>query len=539
MPTASWLRQTDLPLDSQGRRYIDPPNLDQILDQFVNWRGNVNGGGHTLSNVVMGGGISIGADGLTMGGPLNMAGFPIQDAGAMDADSLTLRGTLDMGGNSILNAVIGAGSSIPWTNVTGKPANFQTPWGQDIDAAAFSLRNAGFILGSNVAAQLVGYNIYYDGAWKKQQDGPGVAIIKYPGGSASALYTSPTVTGATIPIPTAAMIFRDDGLIELARHTDAAGNSFRNAGYIVQKGDYGHSWNLDVSSGQWRHVANGYGNVVAGGMGDGYLRIYTTPSSGAAGAIASLSVTTMFGPNDVWFKNRLTFDNATGDRIRFWGGTNPGFNIGVESGALYQTIDSNCAFRWYQGIAADTVSAAMELTSSGVLRMRNANGERIRVYDAGGINHAIGIEANTMWFQAATNSQFRWYVGTAPDNGASAKVTFTATELLADYVIAVTGQNGHSWNAKWAGNWYYLGPGNAPASMMYCDTATGGLRWLIGPTGSPGQIVPFVTAMEIWNGGVAMKLVLLLNACPTSPSGQLSGTVWRDAAAGNVLKIVP
>lgn len=55
MPTASWLRQVDLPLDSQGRRYIDPPSLDQILDQFVNWRGDVNGGGHLLSNVVLAG----------------------------------------------------------------------------------------------------------------------------------------------------------------------------------------------------------------------------------------------------------------------------------------------------------------------------------------------------------------------------------------------------------------------------------------------------------------------------------------------------
>jgi hypothetical protein len=51
MPTPGWLRRQDLPLDAQGRSYIDPPNLDQMLDQYVNWRGNVNGGGYALSNV--------------------------------------------------------------------------------------------------------------------------------------------------------------------------------------------------------------------------------------------------------------------------------------------------------------------------------------------------------------------------------------------------------------------------------------------------------------------------------------------------------
>jgi hypothetical protein len=50
MPSAGWLRRVDLPVDAASRSYIDPPNLDQILDQFANWRANVNGGGFNLNN---------------------------------------------------------------------------------------------------------------------------------------------------------------------------------------------------------------------------------------------------------------------------------------------------------------------------------------------------------------------------------------------------------------------------------------------------------------------------------------------------------
>ena len=53
MPTPGWLRQVDLPVDGAGRRYIDTANLDQILDQFPNWRADVNAGGHNLYNAVL------------------------------------------------------------------------------------------------------------------------------------------------------------------------------------------------------------------------------------------------------------------------------------------------------------------------------------------------------------------------------------------------------------------------------------------------------------------------------------------------------
>src|SRR5262245_35599267 len=53
MPTPSWLRKEDLPVDASGRYYIDPPSLDQILDQHKNWRGDVTATGYRLIGVTL------------------------------------------------------------------------------------------------------------------------------------------------------------------------------------------------------------------------------------------------------------------------------------------------------------------------------------------------------------------------------------------------------------------------------------------------------------------------------------------------------
>lgn len=53
MPSAGWLRKEDLPVDGANRRYIDVANLDQLLDQHINWRGDVNAGSHRLLNAYM------------------------------------------------------------------------------------------------------------------------------------------------------------------------------------------------------------------------------------------------------------------------------------------------------------------------------------------------------------------------------------------------------------------------------------------------------------------------------------------------------
>src|SRR5262245_1783241 len=88
MPTAGWLRRVDLPVDAAGRSYIDPPNLDQILDQFLNWRGNVNGGGYLLSNVVLNSDVS-GVQ-TPWAQHVNAAGYQLQNLPSIRTQSSTL-----------------------------------------------------------------------------------------------------------------------------------------------------------------------------------------------------------------------------------------------------------------------------------------------------------------------------------------------------------------------------------------------------------------------------------------------------------------
>jgi hypothetical protein len=42
-----------LPVDGGGKRFVDGTSWDAVIDNFVTWKGNVNGGGSVLSNVVL------------------------------------------------------------------------------------------------------------------------------------------------------------------------------------------------------------------------------------------------------------------------------------------------------------------------------------------------------------------------------------------------------------------------------------------------------------------------------------------------------
>jgi hypothetical protein len=43
----------DMAVDANGKRYVTPTKWDQMMDNFINWKFSVNGGGNTLSNVVI------------------------------------------------------------------------------------------------------------------------------------------------------------------------------------------------------------------------------------------------------------------------------------------------------------------------------------------------------------------------------------------------------------------------------------------------------------------------------------------------------
>ena len=106
MPTAGWLRRQDLPVDGGGRNYIDPPSLDQILDQFANWRGDVNAGGHRLLNFnISPSSIEVGA-GLT--GNRSAWVDLIGDDTYTDYGMRMIRNPGPDGGSSIANRGLGA-----------------------------------------------------------------------------------------------------------------------------------------------------------------------------------------------------------------------------------------------------------------------------------------------------------------------------------------------------------------------------------------------------------------------------------------------
>ena len=186
------------------------------------------------------------------------------------------------------------------------------------------------------------------------------------------------------------------------------------------------------------------------------------------------------------------------------------------------------------------------VTVQNVLACANANGERIRVYDsagAAGPNHAIGVEPNTMWFQTSVNSVFRWYLGVAPDNGASAVLELNGTYLWSKTVAlktsGVISYGAYSMNAEYSNGWKYLQSSAAPAFAIYPDGGTGVVRAMAAGNGTAGAAIPFVEIYQLHSTFFKIMTQLFLSYVPTSASGLASGGVWRDAAAGNVLKIVP
>ena len=278
--------------------------------------------------------------------------------------------------------------------------------------------------------------------------------------------------------------------------------------------------------------------------------------------------------------------------------------VPVGAGSSFQTP-------WLQDVDADNFS----LVDANSVRFRNANGERIRLYDSGGINHAFGVESGTMYQQVATNSVHRWYVGAAPDGGVSTKmelgwnlglkntslvlrtygafvgfnaeytdawryssngpagVIMTLNNVFALYTAPpgtagavanvnpaftddganftlsrallinspayVMGSNAVALNAVYNSGWKYAGPGTHPALAMYADAGSNRVTVMCASAGAAGTAISFPAVAHFHQNAFQVMVPLILSGLPTSASGLASGSVWRDAAAGNVLKMVP
>jgi len=118
---------SSLPVDGGGKRYVDGTSWDAVIDNFVNWKDNVNGGGFTLSNVVISsasianaGTLSIAATGanridLSTNGALRMR---ITSAGAVQIGAPTL-------GNLVaISSVLNNGISLEEVGGAGQQAIF-------------------------------------------------------------------------------------------------------------------------------------------------------------------------------------------------------------------------------------------------------------------------------------------------------------------------------------------------------------------------------------------------------------------------------
>jgi hypothetical protein len=286
--------------------------------------------------------------------------------------------------------------------------------------------------------------------------------------------------------------------------------------------------------------------------------IYTAPS-GTAGAIAPITQAITF-PDSALIKinkNILipAFDQASSTEylaqhgIFFRSGFSPADganesdrrNLSITTGRGSSNLGDALDINAFHHLSIFTGGAErVRVDSVGVLAMTNANGERIRLYDSGGINHAFGVESNCMWQQVSANSVHRWYCGVAPDNGASAAMTlWPGGALVLQGGLQMQGAGTFTFNAQYSGGWKYLGPATAPALVLYSDTANQMFRMMVAPNGAAGAAISFPEIMQLWNGGVTIFGRFCIPTTPTSASGLPSGSVWRDAAAGNVLKIVP
>jgi hypothetical protein len=233
MPTPGWLRRQDLPVDAAGRSYIDPANLDQILDEFVNWRGNVNGGGYTLSNVVL---------------AANVTGVQTPWASNIDAagHNLANLGSMSMSGDIIANGRFGTavGTLIIYRqNSTNEGGEIQLQNPHDNDTLAIDNVLSGSVPHmrlfhktnnkvwldidmSNGSAQFGGMieipggksfasNLHYDGTnWRYIVNGSALAISS--GAGSTIFYNAPSGTAGAVATLTSRLSINDDATIAIA-----------------------------------------------------------------------------------------------------------------------------------------------------------------------------------------------------------------------------------------------------------------------------------------------------------------------------------
>jgi hypothetical protein len=149
----------------------------------------------------------------------------------------------------------------------------------------------------------------------------------------------------------------------------------------------------------------------------------------------------------------------------------------------------------------------------GVLAMSNLIGERIRLWDYGsGINHAMGVEPSCFWMQAHPAGMFRWYIGTAPDGGATDLMELSASLLtlgvdLKTPAMILPGFGGICFNMRWTDTWRYLSNGAAG----YLSAESDRIRFLVAGAGTTGAVASLAETFSIATYGVTANVPLVIN----------------------------
>ena len=305
-------------------------------------------------------------------------------------------------------------STLDWAKITNKPpTGGQTPWTQDVDGGNYSLSNVKKISTGNIRAT-----------------GP-------------ADFTGETGSGVELTASAT------NGVVQAFDRTAAA---------MLQ---------LNVR-----------GNPIIFQHGTAATEVFRTSANGIAFASGS----------------RLKIDL---DNNGLWG-------EGIEANASYTLIASGLSHRWYHG-TADGTNASMELTGAGVLRMQNAGGPRIMLWD-GSPGFTFGVEGGAMYQTLNANCSYRWYpAGSAADNGASMVMQLESKTLSVLTQAGVSVRLGTYFcaNAYMAGDssWRYSGTGAAGLFGALGDFT--GL-WFA-PVGSAGAVPSWEYRLQMYSDRSELK----------------------------------
>jgi hypothetical protein len=515
---------------SAGGSFLDEPFMIRAVDGVIvmkaqEWTGPINGGGQTITNVVLGPSVIAGAqtpwrqnieaakfllnnvrgiytENVAVGAAYSSAGFLIYEAlsgGAQTANESPRIAFYHQGRDA---SQIGYDASIvgirTWTAAGTGYAPFAASFGLFAGTASPSYGSAGVQvypslresgindlahtprvafrwegvgavqIGAELgAASVRTFNANGDGyaafacaplrlqtSWAINLDvtgkhtlaGPAVMFYCEPGGGGSAFMAfAPTnaagssVSWHSFPLNISTGAFRI-GAIQIGKVQVDSGYFYPQK--MVQYDWAYHAWNMEESTGQWRLMEAGYGNVITSSLGDGNLRIYTS-LSGAAGGVASLVPTAAFGPTQITFiatqvnqreisagaSATYVFQSAAG--LSQWqtgmGGSPGNYAISrFDDAGAY--IDNPLTISRATG---HTSFNNHEINTLARLNLNNtvSGSPSVTLFNTGALStFGIGIEANAIFYITGLNSLHRWYHGTA-DGGATDLMELASNKL--------------------------------------------------------------------------------------------------------------